>query len=598
MLRTSPSSRRAKPLLTRYGADLARIVDRGQAELAVAQAIKLQRIDTLMRAIVEQSFDGILSFGADGRVVTANAAAAEIFHATPQTLHRERFTSLFPDFQTFSRCGDAGSMEAGGRLQGEARRIDGSRFPAELSIRLAQVSGEPMMVLVVRDITWAKAQEDRLRHQALHDALTGLPNRILLRDRLRQALQVATREAQPLALLLLDLDRFKEINDTLGHQTGDLLLTDIARRLGHCLRGSDTIARLGGDEFAILLPAPSDLERAANVAERVLAAVEEPFEVIPGLRLEVGISIGAALFPEHARAEAKLMQCADVAMYAAKRSALKIQVYDPGKDHNNVRHLTLSGALRQAIEGDELSFSYQPQLNLRTRKICSAEALVRWHHPVQGLIRPSEFIPQAEHTGMIGALTRWSFDAALGQLARWRQQGCELGIAINLSPRSLHEETLPSLVADLLEKWQVDASFVTVELTESAVMLDPDGARRILQQLHQLGVRLSIDDFGTGYSSLSHLQRLPLDELKIDRSFVVNMTASEQDLVIVRSTIELAHNLGLAVVAEGLESEAHLQLLSELGCDLGQGFFIAEPCSVDQLSRWFETGPWQIQAAA
>jgi diguanylate cyclase (GGDEF)-like protein/PAS domain S-box-containing protein len=598
MLPTPQAGRQTNLLLARYGTALGRIIDRGQAELAVAQTAKLQRIDALMGAIVEQSFDGILSFGEDGRVVTANPSAAKIFGTTPDALRGQRFKQLFPDLEGFRSYGEIAGSQAGGRLEGGARRLDGSHFPVELSVRVAEVLGERLIVVVVRDITWAKAQENRLRHQAMHDALTSLPNRVLLHDRLQQALHVAKRAGEPLALLLLDLDRFKEVNDTLGHQVGDLLLGRISRRIGQCLRRSDTVARLGGDEFAILLPPPSDQDRALEVAERVLRAVEEPIEVMADLRLEVGISIGIALFPRHARAEAKLMQCADVAMYAAKRGGLKIQTYDPHKDHNTIRHLTVSGALRQAIDGGELSFAYQPQLDLKNRTVCSAEALVRWQHPTHGLIPPAEFVPQAERTGMIGGLTNWTFDAALRQLARWRELGQELGVAVNLSPRSLHEEALPGMVASLLERWQVDPARVTIELTESAVMLDPAGARRILDALHNLGVRLSIDDFGTGYSSLSHLQRLPLDELKIDKSFVVNMTENEPDLVIVRSTIELAHNLGLAVVAEGLEIEAHLEILTELGCDLGQGFLIGKPCLAEQLSEEFGRGPWQTRPAA
>ncbi len=581
-------------LLVRYGAELARILDRGQAELALAHGQKLQKLDALMRNIVQQSFDGILAVRADGRIDTANEAALRMFGCQPAELVGRHILQLFPELPKY-RPLEAGRGE---RLEGVARRQDGGAFPVELSLRPTVVQDERLLIAIVRDITAAKAQEKRLRHQAVHDSLTGLPNRLLLNDRLAQALRSAAREHKPLALLLLDLDRFKEINDTLGHHVGDLLLTQFARRLHECIRDSDTIARLGGDEFAILLPAASDLERALTVAGRIVDAVRRPFEVADALRVEVGVSIGIALFPDHADDPARLLQCADVAMYAAKKGGGPVQLYDRDKDRNTIRHLTLSGALRQAIEGGQLSFEFQPKLDLLADTIRSVEALARWRHPAQGAILPDEFIPHAEKTGLIQPFTHWSFDAALAQLALWQRAGLDISIAVNLSTRSLHDEELPEVIAALLGKWRVDPRLLTLELTETAVMHDPDGARRNLFRLHELGVRLSIDDFGTGYSSLSHLQRLPLHELKIDKSFVLQMTDNDNDLVIVRSTIDLAHNLGLTVVAEGIETEQHLAILRELGCDSGQGFFVSQPLPIERLTTWLdETSKDQWQRA-
>jgi diguanylate cyclase (GGDEF)-like protein/PAS domain S-box-containing protein len=591
-----PAGGQPRPsLLARYGAELARIVDRGQAELALVHAQRLQKLDALMRNIVQQSFDGILSVRADGRIDTANEAALRMFGCRPAELVGRHILQLFPDLPNYRRL-EAAHAGRGDRLEGLARRQDGGAFPVELSLRPTMVEDERLLIAIVRDITTAKAQENRLRHQAVHDALTGLPNRVLLNDRLAQALRTAARDQKPLALLLLDLDRFKEINDTLGHHLGDLLLIHFAQRLHECIRESDTIARLGGDEFAILLPAASDLERARGVSERIVEAVQRPFEVTDGLRLEVGVSIGIALFPEHADDPARLLQCADVAMYAAKKGAGPIQLYDRDNDRNTIRHLTLSGALRQAIEGGELSFEFQPKLDLLAGTIDSVEALARWRHPDQGPILPHEFIPHAEKTGLIQPFTRWSFDAALGQLARWQEAGLDISIAVNLSTRSLHDDKLPEIIAALLAKWRVDPARLTLELTETAVMHDPDGARRNLFRLHDLGIRLSIDDFGTGCSSLSHLQRLPLHELKIDKSFVLQMTDNDNDLVIVRSTIDLAHNLGLSVVAEGVETAEHLALLQDLGCDLGQGFFVSQPLPIDRLTSWFGQTHWVEQA--
>lgn len=594
MLARSAIAPRNPPLLQRYGSQLNQILDRGQAELALSRGLELQKADALMRNIVEQSFDGILSINEDGRVRTANQAALRIFTCTPSDIIGQHFATLLPNVGEYRRLKGTPSDLAGDRLEGIARRHDGTDFPIELSLRQTIVADERLVIAIVRDITEAKAQERRLRHQALHDGLTGLPNRAFLKLRLDEALLHASLTGGPLALLLLDLDRFKEVNDTLGHQVGDLLLTHIARRLQGCVRASDTIARLGGDEFAILLPAVSDLVRAWSMARRVVKAIEQPFEVVPGLRIEVGISIGIGMFPEHADDESKLMQCADIAMYAAKRCNHVIETYDRTKDHNSIRQLTLTGALRQAIEGGELSFEFQPKLDLKTSAVCGVEALARWAHPTQGAIPPEEFITQAEQTGMIVPFTEWSFGTALAQLAAWQAAGMDLSLALNLSNRSLHDETLPHMVASLLEQWQVEPHRLTLELTETAVMLDPDGARKSLRQLRDLGLRFSIDDFGTGYSSLSQLQRLPLDELKIDKSFVTNMSDKRQDLVIVRSTIDLAHNLGLTVVAEGVETEQHLLALRELGCDHAQGFLIAEPMPMAELTTWLRDASWPV----
>jgi diguanylate cyclase (GGDEF)-like protein/PAS domain S-box-containing protein len=593
MVLRSAAGRPSSSLLGRYAAELARIVDQGQAELALAHGKQLRKLDALMRNIVQQSFDGILAVGADGRVATANAAVARMFGCPPEALAGRHMLELFPQLSGYRPL--ERFPGGGDRLEGRARRVDGSGFPVELSLRPTVVEDQRLLIAIVRDITAAKAQERRLRHQAVHDALTGLPNRLLLKDRLSQALRAAARAGQPLALLLLDLDRFKEINDTLGHHVGDLLLVQFAGRLQECIRESDTIARLGGDEFAILLPASSDVQRAWSVARRIVRAVRQPFEVLGGLRLEVGVSIGIALFPEHAAEQARLLQCADVAMYAAKKGAGPVQLYDRDKDQNTIRHLTLSGALRQAIEGGELSLEFQPKLDLVAGTIRSVEALARWCHPVQGAILPDEFVPHAEQTGLIQPFTRWTFDAALAQLARWQDAGIGMSVAVNLSARSLHDEKLPEVVAALLRKWQVDPGLLTLELTESAVMLDPQAAQRNLFRLHDHGVRLSIDDFGTGYSSLSALQRLPLHEIKIDKSFVIQMVENHNDLVIVRSTIDLARNLGLSVVAEGVETERHLIALQDLGCDLGQGFFVSHPLPIEQLTSWFDQGPWQLR---
>ncbi len=594
-----PLTSGSKPsLLKRYSSDLSRMLDRGQAELALIRKNELKQLDLLMRNIVQQSFDGILAFDHQGRLKTANTAALHMFGYQGEDMTGVHLAKLFPDLDSYRRIGSAHPSLGGDRLEGWGMRRNGSRFPTEMAIQTTEIGGDLCLIVIVRDITEAKSQERRLKHLALHDALTNLPNRLLLKDRITQALNIAERQGDKVALLLLDLDRFKEVNDTLGHQVGDMLLTDVARRLTTCVRQSDTIARLGGDEFAILLPGASAFDRALEVSERIVESISRPFQLFEGLKIEVGISVGIAAFPDHADSENKLMQCADVAMYAAKRGAGSIEIYDSRTDHNTVRLLTLSGALRQAIEQGQLSFAFQPKLDLRQNRITSIEALARWVHPVQGAIPPGEFVPHAENTGMIQPFTRWSFDAAFAHLALWEKAGHQIDVAVNLSSRSLHDKDLPAMARGLIDRWRIDPGRVTLELTESAVMLDPDGALFNVHRLHELGMRISIDDFGTGYSSLSHLQRLPLDELKIDKSFVVDMVDNEQDLMIVRSTIDLAHNMGMTVVAEGVESEAHMQILRDLGCDLCQGFYLTEPLPIDDLTEWFERCTWSVKTDA
>ena len=593
--RQVPQERR-KSLLWRYSARLNRIMEQNQAELSVVQGARLERADTLMRSVVENSFDGILTIRNDGGIEMANDAACMTFGYAREELVDQPFQILLSE--NHQQNGDLSNVFhlGHGHREAVATKKNGDTFPIELAISDMRVGESRMFIAIVRDITERRAQQQQLEHQALHDALTGLPNRVLLMDRLDHALNVARRRAEPLGLLLLDLDRFKEINDTLGHQVGDILLRDVAQRLITPLRASDTIARLGGDEFAVLLPAVTDLARARQVSDRILRQLEEPFQV-GQLSLEVRVSVGIAMFPEHAEDESRLLQCADVAMYTAKSDRTGVEIYDSERDHNTVRHLTISGELRQAIEDGQLSFHFQPKLHLPSGKVTQVEALARWHHPRHGYIPPEEFIVHAERTGLIEPLFLWEFDTALGQLTEWHKKGYRIGVAINLSPGNLHKKSLVDMLQTLLARWQVDPRFLTLEITESAIMVDPEAALEILRRLDQMGLRLSIDDFGTGYSSLAGLRQLPVDELKIDKSFVMDMLENESDAVIVRSTIDLAHNLGLQVVAEGVEREEHIALLTGLGCDVGQGFFISRPLPSDEIDAWFEKSPFPIGQA-
>ena len=422
-------------------------------------------------------------------------------------------------------------------------------------------------------------------HQALHDSLTDLPNRTLFHDRVHQALTSGRRDHVPAAVMIMDLDRFKEVNDTLGHASGDELLKQVGLRLSESLRDSDTVARLGGDEFGVLLPKVVDAEAAVSVARKLRTTLEEPF-TIHGLALQMEASIGIALYPDHGDDVQSLLQRADVAMYVAKEHPAGCEVYTRERDGYSPDRLTLLTELRRAIDGGELVLHYQPKADLRTGEIQGVEALVRWQHPERGMIPPDEFIPPAQKTGVIGPLTMFVLDEALRQCRTWSLQGLELCVAVNLSTRNLLDLHLPEAVGELLARWEVPARLLELEITESTIMLDPVRATTTLERLSEIGLKLSIDDFGTGYSSLAYLKRLPVDELKIDKSFILGMDESENDEVIVRSTIDLGRNLGLRVVAEGVESPQAWSRLAQLGCDIAQGYFLSRPVPAEQLTQW------------
>ena len=426
-----------------------------------------------------------------------------------------------------------------------------------------------------------------LQHQALHDGLTGLPNRTLLGDRTSQAIRLADRELVPAALLLIDLDRFKEINDTLGHHYGDQLLVQVGQRLQATLRKVDTVARLGGDEFVVLLPRIASSEGAVAVANKLQAGLQEPF-TLDGLALEVEASIGLALYPEHGSTPEELLQRADIAMYAAKETHAGFMLFDPKLDQHSPKRLALLGELRRAIEDQQLILHYQPKVDAHTGQLLGVEALVRWQHPTHGLVPPDEFIPLAERTGLITPLTHYVLEAALRQCRAWQLAGQEIPVAVNVSARRLLDLGFPDEVATLLASCQVPAQLLVIELTESTIMTDPIHATEILGRLDQMGVQLAIDDFGTGYSSMAYLKNLPVHELKVDRSFVAHMTSNSSDAVIVHSTVELGRNLGLRVVAEGVEDSLTLDHLDLLGCHAVQGYHISRPIPADELIRWLQ----------
>jgi len=435
-------------------------------------------------------------------------------------------------------------------------------------------------------------RQQALEHQALHDALTGLPNRMLLQDRMQHAIHHLRRLGHGgLALLIMDLDGFKEINDTLGHPIGDGLLQQLADRLQREVRDGDTVARLGGDEFAVLLEQVDETE-ARHMAGRILHLLDQPFEVADQ-SLYVAASIGLALYPQHAHTPQELSRRADVAMYVAKREKNGIALYDPAQDHYTLQRLAQASDLRSAIGNEHLSLHFQPQIDLHTGKFSGVEALLRWQHPQRGYISPDDFIPVAEQTGLIRHLTYWVLDQSLAHIAAWRHHGLPHGsVAVNLSAYNLQDADLPMELARLLRKWGVQPWRLMLEITESSMMANPARALATLEKLNDIGVQIAIDDFGTGYSSLSYLKQLPVDKLKIDKSFVMHMNEDDSDAMIVRSTIDLAHNLGLEVVAEGVESDAALELLRILDCDAAQGYHISRPLPAAALEEWLTTSDY------
>jgi diguanylate cyclase (GGDEF)-like protein len=429
-------------------------------------------------------------------------------------------------------------------------------------------------------------REARITELAYRDTLTGLPNRTLYQDRVEHEVTAARASGVSVAVLIMDLDHFKYVNDTLGHPIGDQLLVEIAQRLRLVVQNpSDTVARLGGDEFAILLPGASPV-RAQQVASDILEALEAPM-TLSGHLVDVRANIGIALFPDHGEEGVTLLRHADVAMYEAKRANLGTVLFDKRYDQGSRERLSLMGDLRKAVDRDELTLVYQPKVSLRDSVGHHVEALVRWRHPARGLLAPDEFIPFAEQTGFIRAITHWVVARAIGQCATWQADGLPMHVSINLSARDVMDPQLPDRVVALLRTHRCSARWIGFEITESAILDDPGHAAANLKRLHALGCRIAIDDYGTGYSSLAYLRRLPLSELKIDKSFVQGMCSDLNDDVIVRSTIELAHNMRLTVVAEGVEDEPTLERLRTLGCDMAQGYLVSRPVGAGEVAAWF-----------
>ncbi len=469
--------------------------------------------------------------------------------------------------------------------------MDAYRNTRALMLSLGAAAAALGLIIAFVVVRNADRQAHLLQHQAMYDNLTNLPNRALFADRLQQAILIGRREKQPFALIAMDLDSFKEINDTLGHSAGDQVLQQVADRARVCLRESDTVARMGGDEFIILLATVNDQDGAVAASKKILKALDDPVE-IAGQKVEIGASLGVVMFPEHGEEPAVLLRQADAAMYLAKQTHAGFKLYSKDLGQGVDDRLVMQGELRRAIADNELVLHYQPKIDFGTDRVSGVEALVRWQHPRHGLLSPDKFIPLAEQTGLIKPLTHAVLQSALRQCREWQQAGLDLSISVNISAISIQDPEFPDQVARLLKENPVSPSRLELEITETAVMVEPACAVDCIRKLCDLGLQIAIDDFGTGYSSMSYLKELLVAKIKIDKSFVKDMAVSHNDAVIVRSTIELGHNLGLKVVAEGVETEAAWDRLKALGCDDAQGYYMSRPLPSDQFVEWLRRSPW------
>jgi len=568
------------------GSQIGQFIERRRAEE------ELRRSGDRIRAILDNVADGIITVDERLTIRSYNPAAERLFGYAPEEVIGKEFARLIadsyraeikPQLRAYLRPQKReillGSHETSGL------RKDGSSFPLEFNV--GPLGLQRLVIGSLRDVSERKAETEALQYRALHDPLTGLPNRTLLRERLEETIRAGEREMKPCAVLLMDLDGFKSVNDSLGHEAGDRLLQQVAQRMRVVLRKADTVARYGGDEFAVVPWGATDISRATLVAEKILQSVNKPFS-IDDQPVDVNLSIGIAVFPQHAEDGDALVRRADVAMYAAKRARSGYSVYSADQEGGeNGDRVPLIGKLRYAIDQFELLLHYQPIVSTVDGHPSKVEALVRWGHPNHGLLPPDDFIPSAEQTDLIKPLTAWVLNEALGQVHAWSKAGIEIGVSVNLSARNLLDDELPDAVAELLRTWQVGPEKLSLEITERTIIAVE--AEETLRRLHAIGVQISVDDFGTGYSSLTYLKRLPVREIKIDKSFVMDMATNWDGAAIVKSTIDLGHNLGLIVVAEGVEDEKTLELLRDYGCDFIQGFHISRPAAPGPLGPWLRT---------
>ncbi|MCG7905421.1 MAG: EAL domain-containing protein [Candidatus Thiodiazotropha taylori] len=548
--------------------------------------------------------DGILITDANLQIIDVNESFSRVTGYS-----REEALGQKPQLLSSGRHGSEyyermwQQLEQNGYWQGTIwnRRKNGEIYPEWLSIEtLTDRRGDVThYTAIFSDLSKHKDIHNQIHLMAYYDSLTGLPNRQLFSDRLDLSLSLARREKQKVALFFMDLDRFKDINDSLGHTTGDQLLNAVANRLTSSLRQSDTIARLGGDEFTIILSDIQDDDKALNVANKILDCFRQPFRV-GGREIHISTSIGISLYPEHSTDREHLVRHADTAMYQAKEAGKnRFMLYTPQMGSQHKMRVTLENELRKALAENSLKLAYQPQIDLASNNVITIEALARWNHPDIGAIPPNHFIPIAEECGLINDLGRWVLHSACSQLAQWRQQiGMDLRIAVNVSGIQLLEGRLDSDVRLALSANKLPPSSLELEITESVLMLENHEALNVLSNIKQMGVLVSIDDFGTGYSSLSYIKQFDIDKLKIDRSFICDIRSSDCDRQLVRTIINMGHDLSLKVTAEGIEDQLQLDFLQESGCDLAQGYYISPPVSSGELTQLLQEQQRQLMAQA
>lgn len=542
------------------------------------------RRNALLLSVVESSVDCILCVDAAGRIVSANSSTERLLGAEPSRLLHQSLLRLLPQF---GETGGADWLDSvKGRISERiARALDGTLIPVEISVTPVQLQDETLHTVLLRDLRERKAQEERLRHQATHDSLTGLPNRDALGAEIRRRIEASRWARQPFFLYMLDLTRFKEVNDTLGHNLGDLVLCEVALRFQRVLGDRGYIARMGGDEF-VMLPAPQmSQQQLVELAQALAETLKTPINC-DGAPVEVGVSVGIACYPHDAGNADELLKHADIAMYSAKRQKVVYAFYRAVDNEHSLRRLQMLGELRSALANSSLELHFQPQVNLRTGRAESVEALLRWHHPRYGSVSPLEVIPLAESTDLLQPLTDWSITAALCQARAWELAGLRTRVAVNLSAHMLRDISLPSRLAQLLSQHEVLPDVLELEITEGAMMFDAARALTIIRGIRELGVQVAVDDYGTGFSSLSYLRDLTVHALKLDRSFVSDLETNPGSRIIVRSTVALAHALQLQMVAEGVETAWQAEFLRGHGCDYAQGYCYARALKPGECTDW------------
>ena len=584
-------------LLALFAAQVAPVIAAALARIASQRETnRMEASDRQLRDMLDAALDAHVVMDARGHIIGWNVQAEAMFGwHRDEVVGKELAEVLIPPaFRDTHRTGLGHYLKTGDgpilnrRVELEALRKNGVTFPVEITVAPIGTSDGPAFSAFLRDISERRQVDEQLRRLALHDALTGLPNRLLLYDRAEQAFAVAKRAQSSVALLLMDLDGFKDINDAYGHHVGDRLLQEVSIRLRAPVRASDTVARLGGDEFAVLLP-DTDLANALATAKKLRESLEAPL-TIDDVRMPLSSSVGIALYPAHGADPLTLLRRADIAMYAAKRRGAGIALYEEGSDLEGAARLGLASDLREALRAGRLHLNYQPVIDLVSKQVCMMEALARWDHPRLGLVSPLEFIALAERTSVMPQLSSWALRAALRKAGEWQKRG--IAIAVNMAVSDLSDPAFPERVRAALAEAGLPPAALHLEVTESGVMSEPERILTSLERLRDIGVRLAIDDFGTGSSSLAYLHRLPIHACKIDRSFVRRLTSEASSVAIVRATIELAHALDLRVVAEGVEDNATLEVLRAMGCDRAQGFFISEPLADDATEAWLATSSW------